>query len=88
MAVVSRRGRWTAWTGSCTPGKVWLFRPLRWYFRLGGTKSMCDYVSFVVHQGLKSSSLLVVRIHDTFKANKAPKVNIQPSFTSCLPAET
>jgi hypothetical protein len=43
---------------------------------------MCDYVSFVVHQDLKSFSLLVVRIYDTVKAVKVHKVNIQPSGMS------
>jgi hypothetical protein len=38
---------------------------------------MCDYVSFVARQDLKPSSLLVVRIYDTFNAVKVNKVNIQ-----------
>jgi hypothetical protein len=80
MAVASRRGRWTSWKGSCTSAGVWHGRPLRWCYQ--GTESMCDYVSFVVHQDLKSFSLLVVRIYDTVKAVKVHKVNIQPSGMS------
>jgi hypothetical protein len=47
---------------------------------------MCDHVSSVVQQDLKSSPLLVVRIYGTVKAVKVHKVDtkviIQPSGVS------
>ena len=81
MVATRRRGRWTAWTGSCASGAWTRYgRPPCWRFQ--GTESTCDYVSLVVYQDLKSLSLLVVRLYDTVKAVKVHKVNIQPSSMS------
>ncbi len=41
--------------------------------------SLSAILSSVVHQDLKSSSLLVVRLYDTVKAVKVHKVNIRSS---------
>jgi hypothetical protein len=50
-------------------------QPLHWIFR--GSEYKCDFLSFVVHQDLKSSSSLVVKLYDTVKAVKICKVFIQ-----------
>jgi hypothetical protein len=49
----------------------------------GSSISACDSVLFVVHQGLKSSSL-VVKLYDTVKVVKVCKVFIRP-FTMSSP---
>jgi len=44
--------------------------------------SLGAIISFVVHQDLKSSSLLVARAYDAYNAVGINKVNIQLSGTS------
>lgn len=62
-------------------------QPLHWLFRWSDSK--CDSVSFVVHQDLKSSSSLVVKLYQTARAVKVCKVLIQLfSHPACLHAKT